>query len=144
MKKLLMAFMAAILCMGLGACGTQKSEETIPPEQTKQPAVQAKKMSGEELTAILKDDEGMREILLLDVRDETDFALGHIEGAQNIFVNELESKISEIESYKDKQVVLYCNTGNKSGKAAKILLKNGFTNVYDAEGVKQFEYELLR
>lgn len=144
MKKLLMAFMAAILCMGLGACGTQKSEETTPPKQTKQPAVQAKKMSGEELTALLKDDEGMKEILLLDVRDETDFASGHIEGAQNIFVNELESRLSEIESYKDKQVVLYCNTGNKSGKAAKILLKNGFTNVYDAEGVKQFEYELLR
>lgn len=144
MKKLLMAFMAAILCMGLGACGSQKSEETTPPEQTKQPTVQAKKMSGEELTALLKDDEGMKEILLLDVRDETDFASGHIEGAQNIFVNELESRLSEIESYKDKQVVLYCNTGNKSGKAAKILLKNGFTNVYDAEGVKQFEYELLR
>lgn len=145
MKRLFTAVMVGLLCVSFAACGqTQQSQERSGTQASDQQAAQVQSMSGDDLTALLKDEDKMKEVLLVDARDANDYASGHIDGAQNIFVDDMESKLSELEGYKDKQVVLYCNTGNKSGKAADILVKNGFKNVYNAEGVKQYEYELVQ
>lgn len=133
--------MIGFICMGFVACGEKPQSQESAAEQA---AVEVQSMAGEELTALLQDDAKTADLLLLDVRDASEFEAGHIDGATNIFVDELESRLSEIEGYKDKQIVLYCNTGNKSGKAGEILVKNGFTKVYNAEGVKQFDYELVQ
>lgn len=150
MKKLLSGVIAGLMCMGLVACSQPQGspvpseEKTTAVEEADEEEVTVRPMSGDELTALLGDSEKMKDVLLLDARDANDFASGHIDGAKNIFVAELESKLSEIEDYKDKQVIVYCNTGNKSGQAAKILAKNGFKNIYDAEGVRQYEYVLVK
>lgn len=152
MKKWLSGVLVGLMCVGLVAC-SQPQESAAPPAEeaaateetaTAEEAAEVQSMTGDELTALLGDSEKMNDVLLIDSRDANEFAEGHIEGAQNIFVDEMESRLSEIEAYKDKQVVLYCNTGNKSGKAAEILVKNGFKNVYNAEGVKQYEYALVK
>ena len=56
----------------------------------------------------------------------------------------LESRLNEIEDYKDKPVIVYCNSGKKSDKAAEILVNNGFQDVTNAQGVKEFEYDLVQ
>lgn len=65
---------------------------------------------------------------LLDVRTPEEFAAGHANGAINIPVQVLASRLSEIP--KDREVVVYCHSGRRSGQAAEILTNAGY-RVYD-------------
>ncbi len=68
--------------------------------------------------------------LLLDVRTTQEFADGHIPKAVNIPVQELERRMSELGS-KARPIVVYCRSGHRSGIAADLLKKAGFTAVHD-------------
>ena len=68
--------------------------------------------------------------LLVDVRTAAEFADGHIKGARNIPVQELERKVRELP--KDKPIILYCRSGSRSGMALQILQTAGYTNIYNA------------
>jgi rhodanese-related sulfurtransferase len=70
--------------------------------------------------------------VLLDVRSASEFAGGSISGAVNIPVQELESRIGELET--GRPVVTFCVSGMRSGNAAKILAKHGFT-AHNAGGI---------
>ncbi|MEG0855504.1 MAG: rhodanese-like domain-containing protein [Terrisporobacter sp.] len=83
--------------------------------------------------------------LVIDVRGADAYAKGHLANAINIPFDEFEGKISDLEGYKDQTIVLICNTGNKSGKAGKILVDKGFAKVYNAEdGMEEFDYETVK
>lgn len=69
---------------------------------------------------------------ILDVRTPLEQAIGSIEGAHNIPLEELRDRINEIP--KDKRVISYCTKGLKSYFASRILLQNGFDNVYSLNG----------
>jgi rhodanese-related sulfurtransferase len=75
-----------------------------------------------------------KDALVLDVRDAGEYAQGHILGARNIPLGELEQRVKEIERYKAKPVICACATGNRSGNAAGILRKHGFTNIVNLSG----------
>ena len=70
---------------------------------------------------------------LLDVRTPSEFSQGHIDGALNIPVGEIQGRLSELTS-KSKPVVVYCRSGGRSAKAAKLLTTAGFEAVYDLGG----------
>ena len=83
--------------------------------------------------------------LVIDVRDADAYAEGHLTNAINIPFDEFEEKIADLEGYKDQTIVLICNTGNKSGKAGKMLVDKGFTKVYNAEdGMDEFDYDTVK
>ena len=63
--------------------------------------------------------------LLIDVRSAEEFADGHIEGARNIPVNEIETAFATLP--KDKPIVVYCAVGRRAAKAAAALSSAGFT-----------------
>lgn len=67
---------------------------------------------------------------LVDVRTPAEFAAGHIPGAINIPVQQLETRMRELEP-KDGTVVLYCRSGRRSGDAAQLLKRAGFAQVHD-------------
>src|SRR5690606_10226025 len=62
--------------------------------------------------------------LLLDVRTPGEFADGHVAGALNIPVQELEARVAELDPA--RSVVVYCRSGNRSGTAASMLRARGF------------------
>jgi rhodanese-related sulfurtransferase len=68
--------------------------------------------------------------VLIDVRTPQEFAAGHIEGAKNIPVQELEQRLDDVGA-RDGSVVVYCRSGARSKRAARILEGAGFTDVYD-------------
>ena len=83
--------------------------------------------------------------LVIDVRDADAYAEGHLTNAINIPFDEFEEKIADLEGYKDQTIVLICNTGNKSGKAGKMLVDKGFTKVYNAEdGMGELDYDTVK
>ncbi len=65
---------------------------------------------------------------LLDVRTPGEFASGHLEGALNIPVQDLESRLSAV-GPKEKAVVVYCASGARSAAAAGVLKRNGWKTV---------------
>jgi phage shock protein E len=67
---------------------------------------------------------------LVDVRTPDEFAAGHIPGAINIPVQQLETRIHELEP-REGTVVLYCRSGRRSGDAARMLKRAGFALVHD-------------
>lgn len=71
--------------------------------------------------------------LLIDVRTPDEFASGHIQGALNIPVESLESRLSEVPS--GQPIVVYCRSGNRSATASQILAGEGYTSIYDLGGI---------
>lgn len=72
--------------------------------------------------------------LILDVRSKGEYASGHIPGAINIPHDQLGSRLAEIGSYKDKDIVLYCASGGRVGSAAKTLQPAGFSKLLHLDG----------
>ncbi len=75
---------------------------------------------------------GKENMSILDVREKEEYAEGHIPGAVNIYVGELEDKLSGIP--KDRPVVSVCSSGYRSGLGASILTRRGFERVYNLIG----------
>ncbi len=69
------------------------------------------------------------EFVLVDVREESEFAAGHIRGARHIGKGVLERDIESRVPDKDAEVVLYCGGGFRSVLAAEALQKMGYTRV---------------
>jgi len=67
---------------------------------------------------------------LVDVRSPEEFATGCIEGAVNIPVGQLDGRIADL-GPKTGTIVLYCQTGVRSARAAAHLHKLGYPNVFD-------------
>lgn len=81
-------------------------------------AKEAKKMLDEKKT------------FLLDVRSPREYYDGHISGAKLIPLQQLEDRISELDEYKDKDIIVYCRSGNRSIVSVEILIKNGFKKLF--------------
>jgi len=72
--------------------------------------------------------------LILDVRSAEEYAEGHVPGAINIPYDQLSSRLAEISSHKNKEVVLYCRSGKRAGIAANILQSAGFSKLLHLDG----------
>ncbi len=66
--------------------------------------------------------------IVLDVRTEAEFygPLGHIEGAMLIPIDELSSRISELDDVKNKNIYVVCRSGNRSNVGKNLLRENNF------------------
>ncbi len=69
--------------------------------------------------------------LILDVRTRMEFARGHIKDAVLIPVQELESRLTELDEFKHQDVFVYCASGNRSTVAARIMINSGFKRIYN-------------
>ena len=67
--------------------------------------------------------------VVLDVRESTEFNIGHIVDSVNIPFGSLNTRLGELEKYKEKVIVITCKMGQQAGQAGSILKKAGFENV---------------
>ena len=72
--------------------------------------------------------------VVVDVREATEYAQGHIADAKHIPLAQLGERLKELTRYKDKPVLLHCQGGVRSAKACDLLAKNGFTKLYNLQG----------
>lgn len=75
------------------------------------------------------DDEGA---VLLDVRGQSEWDEGHVPGATHIHLGELRDRADELD--RDRPVVLYCRSGNRSAIGSSLLQAEGFQDVRNVEG----------
>jgi len=87
----------------------------------------AKPISWREITSL-----NHNEAILLDVRTKEEYQLGTIEGAINIPLDELRNNLNKLP--KDKKIIVFCGVGLRGYIASRILLQNGFSEVYNLNG----------
>jgi rhodanese-related sulfurtransferase len=71
---------------------------------------------------------------LVDTREESEWAAGHVRGAMQLSKGILERDIEAKIPDKGAEIVLYCGGGFRSALAADNLQKMGYTNVYSMDG----------
>jgi len=72
--------------------------------------------------------------VLIDVREDNEFALGHAAGATHMGRGIIERDIVQTFPDKDTELILYCGGGYRSALAADNLQKMGYTNVWSMDG----------
>jgi len=72
--------------------------------------------------------------LILDVRSAEEFASGHIVDAKHIELEKLAEKTDSLKRYREKPVVVVCESGARSAQGAKLLKSQGFTQVVNLHG----------
>ncbi|WP_111947539.1 rhodanese-like domain-containing protein [Clostridium tetanomorphum] len=83
-------------------------------------------------------------MILVDVRSSEEYKENHINNSISIPLESLHEDIENEAPNKSTTIFVYCNSGNKSGKAAEMLDKLGYTNVYDLGGMVNWPYETIR
>jgi len=74
----------------------------------------------------------------LDVRTEMEHNNKAIPNTPCIPVQEINERLNELEDYRDKKIIVYCRSGNRSGTATKILNENGFDAVNLIGGMNEW------
>ena len=75
-----------------------------------------------------------QDALVLDVREQAEFAQSHILNSRGLPLSQLDARIGDVQKFKDKPVIVYCATGNRSSAAVETLKKHGFSNVVNLSG----------
>lgn len=71
-------------------------------------------------------------VQIIDIRGKSEYNDGHIEGAVNIFMGTMDENLDKVA--KDKDVIIYCGSGNRSAIAYSLLAANGFDNILNYGG----------
>lgn len=83
---------------------------------------------------------GDRRLIIIDVREPVEFKAEHVKGAISLPLSELSDDSQELKDIpKDAKVVLYCNSGRRSGLATDVLKRIGYKDVVN--GINQAEVE---
>lgn len=72
--------------------------------------------------------------IIVDVREDKEFQSSHIKDSIHIPLSALSSRLDELKKYKEKNVILGCRSGSRSGRACGMLKKNGFEKVHNLRG----------
>ena len=72
--------------------------------------------------------------IILDVRTQNEYNRGHLPNSVLIPVQEIQRRYKELSNYKDREILIYCATGNRSTVASKILIDNGFKHIVNMRG----------
>jgi rhodanese-related sulfurtransferase len=72
--------------------------------------------------------------IVIDVREPAEWSAGHIANARHIVLNQIATRLSEIEKFKARPVIVCCASGNRSASACAMLRKAGFEKVFNLAG----------
>jgi rhodanese-related sulfurtransferase len=75
-----------------------------------------------------------QEAVIVDVRENDEYAEGHILNAIHIPLGGLKGKLGQLEKYRERPLIAACRSGNRSAHACRLLKQNGFTQVYNLQG----------
>ena len=83
---------------------------------------------------LIQENKENIDFIILDVRTEPEYKSGHIENAENIdyYLEGFKDELGELD--KNKTYLIYCASGNRSGKALKIMDEIGFQKAYNVLG----------
>lgn len=75
-----------------------------------------------------------RDAVVIDVREDTEYATGHITNARHIPLAQLASRVKDLEKFKSRPIIISCRSGSRAASAVGTLRKNGFNEVVMLRG----------
>jgi rhodanese-related sulfurtransferase len=93
-----------------------------------------KDVSAEKSLEVIEENIENPDFVILDVRTPSEFKEGHLENAENVdfYADTFKDELGKLD--KNKSYLIYCASGNRSGKSLKIMDEMGFTEVYNMLG----------
>lgn len=127
MKKLLYIMLAAVLLLsGCSGADDGNTYQQISQETAKE----------------MMDSQ---ELIILDVREQSEYDSGHIPGAVLLPVGSIDQDTAAaVIPDKDSTVLVYCRSGNRSKTASSALAELGYTAVYEFGGINTWPYEIVK
>ncbi|WP_283129332.1 rhodanese-like domain-containing protein [Allofournierella massiliensis] len=117
-------FVPVLLLTGCGGAASGSTYQQISREEAKE----------------MMDTE---EVIILDVREQSEYDGGHISGAVLLPVGTIdEDTAAAVIPEKDSTVLVYCRSGNRSKTAASALAELGYTGIYEFGGITTWPYEI--
>ena len=134
MKKLLIILLMGLLLVSCGS--NEKTNESV--KEVDKPEITYKTIDPKQAKENMDNDES---ILLLDVRTQEEFDIGHIVGAELLTLDLIKDSIEGIYTDKSQTIYVYCRSGNRSKTASNIMIELGYENVYDLGGILSWPYD---
>ena len=125
MRKITKILIIAFTILSLLGCNVTESEASY------------QRISPEEAKALMDNEVGY---IILDVRTEEEYAVGHIAGAILIPDYEITEKAESILRDKNQLILVYCRSGRRSKNAAEALVSLGYTNIKEFGGIIDWKY----
>ena len=132
MKRTL--FLMVLLVMMLGtavACGGA-AETTTAPVTAAEAAVGELDLADTVDVQTVASVKEREDVFVIDVREQWEYDEAHIPGVTLIPMDEVANRLAEIPT--DKEVIVTCRSGNRSGQIADFLREQGFDNVHNMDG----------
>jgi len=130
-SKRLFALIAACSLIMVLAVGTAMAAGMTAKEMVQDARTRVNSIDINKAQELLMDKEGL---VVLDVREPSEFKAGHLPMAINLARGLLEFKIGKKITDKNTPILAYCRTGGRSSLAADTLMKMGYTEVYNMNG----------
>lgn len=129
--------------LALSGCGdSENSANTAPDETSSQPAQSSQSSLTDTgsvaLESLTLDNAAEADVPVIDVRTPEEFAAGHIPGAVNIPLDDIETDIASVIGDKNAPFALYCRSGNRSGQALMLLENAGYTTMVNLGGIMNY------
>lgn len=87
---------------------------------------------------------GDKNAIIVDVRTKEEYKQGHIPKAVALPANQIARKASTVLPKKNQVILVYCYSGGRSRPAAKALVRQGYTNVYDFGGLVRWNGKIVK
>jgi phage shock protein E len=133
-------YLVLVCVMLLLVAGCAQQEDTMD-QDSKTSAGIYQKITAQEAKAII---DGEEDVIILDVRTDSEYKAGHIEGSVLLPHTEIKEKAHQMLPDKNAIILVYCRTGIRSARGSNFLLEMGYTNVYDFGGIVDWPYEVVQ
>lgn len=127
MKNLKLLLPLLLLALVLVACGGQAGTADVAASE-----VNLDELPKEVDVQTVFDIQGADDVYVLDVREQYEYDEKHIPNVTLLPMSEIQNRLDEIPT--DKEVIITCRSGNRSGQVTEFLEQNGFDNVHNMQG----------
>jgi phage shock protein E len=117
-----------VIVLALVACGGQSAPTTVASSST----VDLSELPQEVDVQTVFEIQQNEDVYVLDVREQNEYDEKHIPNVTLLPMSEIQNRLDEIP--KDKDVIVTCRSGNRSGQVTQFLQQNGFDNVHNMKG----------
>lgn len=122
-------FVLLLLSFVLVACGGGEAETAVSePTEALDASALPEQISVETVNQVKDQDD----VFIIDVREQDEYDQWHIPGVTLMPMSTFEQNMDQLPT--DKEIIVTCNSGNRSGQVTDFLLQNGYTNVHNMEG----------
>jgi len=116
-----------VLTLALSSCGGQASTSDVATSE-----INLDELPQEVDVQTVYDIQGAEDVYVLDVREQYEYDEKHIPNVTLLPMSEIQDRLAEIPT--DKEVIITCRSGNRSGQVTQFLEQNGFDNVHNMQG----------